>query len=96
MSTDLINDGKLMSNNFDYYLLQKSSGSSVVECLTRDRRAAGSCLTGVTALLSLSKTHLSYLSTGSTLGKTRPCLTERLLMGLKESNQNKKVAKRNK
>ena len=32
---------------------------SVVECLTRDRRAAGSSLTGVTALLSLSKTHLS-------------------------------------
>ena len=31
---------------------------SVVECLTRDRRAAGSSLTGVTALWSLSKTHL--------------------------------------
>ena len=32
---------------------------SVVECLTRDRRAAGSSLTGVTAWWSLSKTHLS-------------------------------------
>ena len=32
----------------------------------RDREAVGSSLTGVTALLSLSKTHLSYLSTGST------------------------------
>ena len=32
---------------------------SVVKCLTRDRRAAGSSLTGVTALWSLSKTHLS-------------------------------------
>ena len=32
---------------------------SVVECLTRDRRAAGSSLTGVTVLWSLSKTHLS-------------------------------------
>ena len=32
---------------------------SVVECLTRDRRAAGSSLTGVTAQWSLSKTHLS-------------------------------------
>ena len=31
---------------------------SVVECLTRDRRAAGSSLTVVTALWSLSKTHL--------------------------------------
>ena len=33
--------------------------SLVVECLTRDRRAAGSSLTGVTVLWSLSKTHLS-------------------------------------
>ena len=32
---------------------------SVVECLTQDRRAVGSSLTGVTALWSLSKTHLS-------------------------------------
>ena len=32
---------------------------SVAECLTRDRRAAGSSLTGVTALWSLSKRHLS-------------------------------------
>ena len=31
----------------------------VVECLTRDKGAAGSHLTGVTALWSLSKTHLS-------------------------------------
>ena len=34
--------------------------------LTRDRGAAGLSLTGVTALWSLSKTHLSKLSTGST------------------------------
>ena len=32
---------------------------SVVECLTQDRGAAGSGLTGVTVLWSLSKTHLS-------------------------------------
>ena len=32
---------------------------SVVECLTGDQRAVGSSLTGVTALWSLSKTHLS-------------------------------------
>ena len=38
--------------------LAERSGS-VVECLTRDRRVAGSSLTGVTALWSLSKTHLS-------------------------------------
>ena len=39
-------------------LLWEGSGS-VVECLTRDRGAAGSSLTGVTELWSLSKTHLS-------------------------------------
>ena len=38
--------------------IRERSGS-VVECLTRDRRASGSSLTGVTALWSLSKTHLS-------------------------------------
>ena len=42
----------------------------------------------VTAIWSLSKTHLSYLSTGSTQ-EDRPCLTEKLLMGRKESNQTK-------
>ena len=46
------------------YLKERSG--SVVECLTQDRRAVGSSLTGVTALWSLSKTHISQLSTGST------------------------------
>ena len=40
------------------YTYQRICGS-VVECLTQDRGAAGSCLTSVTALRSLSKTHLS-------------------------------------
>ena len=40
----------------------RERSGSVVECLTRDRGAAGSSLTGG----SLSKTHLSQLSTGST------------------------------
>ena len=43
--------------------LGERSGS-VVECLTRDRGAAGSSLTGVTALWSLSKTHLSWFAPG--------------------------------
>ena len=38
--------------------LRERSGS-MVECLTHDRRAAGLSLTSVTALWSLSKTHLS-------------------------------------
>ena len=37
----------------------RERSGSVLECLTRDRRAAGSSLTGVTASWSLSKTHLS-------------------------------------
>ena len=40
-------------------MLTRGRSGSVVECLTRDRRAGGSSLTGVTALWSLSKTHLS-------------------------------------
>ena len=42
----------------DFWVGRVRSGS-VVECLTRDREAAGLSLTGVTALWSLSKTHLS-------------------------------------
>ena len=38
--------------------IRERSGS-VVECLTRDREAAGSSLAGVAPLWSLSKTHLS-------------------------------------
>ena len=39
-------------------MIWERSGSEV-ECLTRDRGVAGSSLTGVTDLWSLSKTHLS-------------------------------------
>ena len=46
-------------------------------------RVLDSSLTGVTALWSLSKTHLFLLSTGSTQ-EDRPYITERLLMGRKE------------
>ena len=37
----------------------REHSGSVVECLTRDGEAAGSSLTGVTVLWSLSKIHLS-------------------------------------
>ena len=37
----------------------REGSGSVVESLTRDRGAVGSSLAGVTALWSLSKTHLS-------------------------------------
>ena len=62
----------------------------MVECLTRDQRAPGSSLTAVTALLSLSKTHLSLLSTGSTQ-EDPSRIIERLLSGRKESNQTNKM-----
>ena len=42
-----------------YINCHRERSGSVVECLTRDRGAAGSSLTDVTALWSLSKTHLS-------------------------------------
>ena len=41
------------------FLYCRERSGSVVECLTRDRGAASSSLIGVTALWSLSKTHLS-------------------------------------
>ena len=70
----------------------RERSGSVVECLTRDRRAAGLSLTGVTALWSLSKTHLSYLSTGST--QEDPFrITERLLSGLKNQIKIKQTNK---
>ena len=37
----------------------RERSGSVAECLTRDRGAAGSSLTGVAAFRSLSKTHIS-------------------------------------
>ena len=57
----------------------------MVECLTRDRRAVGSSLTGVTASWSLSKTHPSLVLVQSR--KTCPFITEILLMVHKESNK---------
>ena len=42
-----------------YVLDNRERSGSVVECLTGDRGTTGSSLTGVTALWSLSKTHLS-------------------------------------
>ena len=60
---------------------ERERSGSVVECLTRDRRVAGSSLTGVTVLWSLSKTHYWFDP-----GRSVP-ITERVLMGRKESKQ---------
>ena len=64
-------------------LLRERSGS-VVECVTQDRRAAGSSLTGVTVFLSNNINPSLVLVQPR---KTRPYITERLLMERKESNQ---------
>ena len=61
----------------------------MVECLTRDREAAGSSLTGVAALRSLAR-HIYHSLVLVQPRMTRPYLTERLLMGRKESNQTNK------
>ena len=63
---------------------------SVVECLTRDRGATFSSLTGVTALCPLAR-HINPSLLLVQPRRTRPCITERMLMGRKESNQTNKM-----
>ena len=60
----------------------------MVECLTRDRRAAGSSLTGVTGCVLEQEINPSLVLVQPR--KTCPFITERLLMGHKESNQTNK------
>ena len=62
----------------------RESSGSAVECLTRDRGAAGLSLTRVTA----KKIHPSLVLVHPR--QTRSFITERLLMGCKESNQKDK------
>ena len=61
---------------------------SVVECLTRDRRAAGSSLTGVTVLCPWAR-HINPSLELVQPRKTHPIISEKLLIGRKESNQTK-------
>ena len=56
---------------YDKIMSEREGSGSVVECLTRDQRL-GSSLTGVTVFQPR---------------KTRPYITERLLMGHKASNK---------
>ena len=69
--------------------LMERSGS-VVECLNRDLRAAGSSLTGVTSLCPWAS-HINPSLALIKPRKTRPYIAERLLMGRKESNQTNKI-----
>ena len=63
---------------------------SLVECLTRDQGAAGLSLTGVAALCPWAG-HINPSLVLVQPRKTRPFITERLLMGCKESNQTNKT-----
>ena len=64
----------------------------VVECLTWDQKAAGLSLTSVTALCPWAR-HINPSLELVQPRKTHPYITERLLMGHKESNQKKKKKK---
>ena len=88
----LLNLGKKNFVIFKFLLtllaLSWERSGSVVECLTRGRGAAGSSLTSVT--VSLSKNINPSLELVQPM-KTRPFITERLLMGRKKSNQTNKA-----
>ena len=73
-----------------YIELEREHSGSVVECLTRDRGAVESSLTGVTALCHCAR-HFDPSLVLVQPRKTRPFITERLLMGRKESNQTNKI-----
>ena len=65
------------------------TNKSVVECLTGDRGAAGSSLIGITALCPQAR-HINPSLVLVQPRKTIPFITEKLLMGRKESNQTNK------
>ena len=67
----------------------------MVECLARDRGAAGSSLTGV-AVLCPSACHINPSLVLVQPRKTRPFIAERLLMGRKESNNTNVLLSQNK
>ena len=75
-------------NNIFLKSFWRERSGSVVERLTRDRRAAGSSLTGLTALCPWAR-HINPSLVLVQPRKTSPFITERLLMGRKESNQTK-------
>ena len=72
-----------------YICCIREHNGSVVECLNRDRGAAGSSLTSIAALCPWAR-HINHSLVLVQLRKTRPYITERLLMGHKESNQTNK------
>ena len=78
-------DSRISLCSMAQYLRRERSGS-VVECLTRDQGAAGSSLSGVTALCPSAR-HINPSLVLVQPRKTHPYITEKLLMGRTESNQ---------
>ena len=68
------------------------SSGSLVECFTRNRGATGLSLTCVTALCPWAR-HINPSLVLIQPRKTHPFITQRLLMGRKESNQTNKIWK---
>ena len=73
----------------DFSRTSRERSGSVVECLTRDRRAAGSSLTASLRCGPWAR-HIYPSLVLVQPRKTRPSLPERLLMGRKEPNQTNK------
>ena len=71
------------------YIRNRELSGSVVECLTKDRRAAGSSLTGFTGLCPWAR-HIYPSLVLVQPRKTCPYMTENLLMERKDSNQTNK------
>ena len=86
----LLGQANLQRKKYNFFLeirtCEWERSGSVVECLTLDRGAAGSSLTGVCVLCPRAR-HINPSLVLVQLRKTRPYITERLLMGCKESNQ---------
>ena len=83
----VLKEHPLLANNENPRLIIRFEGSAV--CLTRDRWVAGSSLTGVTALYPWAR-HFNPSLVLAQPRKTRHYITERSLMGYKESNQTNK------
>ena len=77
-----------MTNTLISHFWRRERSGSVIECLTRDRGAAGSSLTGITVLCPWAR-HINPSLVLVQPRKTRPFITEILLMGRKESNKTK-------
>ena len=77
-----------VAHNINASVYYGERSGSVVECLTRDRRDAGFEPHRRHCVVSLSKKIYPSLVLVQPR-KTRPFITERLLMGRKESNQTK-------